>query len=98
MSVYFRRQDLPELAGLDDAEASRRLREAQDKLGLKVALLCSLVFGGLTVLGLFAGRALGYQLYGVVVGWSLGMGAYALIRLNAARALLEPPPTHDRGR
>ena len=93
MPLYFRRQDLPELAGLSDAEADRRLRAAQDKLGLKTALKGSALFAALTLLGIVIGRAFGQQMYGAIIGWLAGFGAYGLFKLNAARPFIERADT-----
>lgn len=96
MPIYLRKRDLPELAGLPPDQADVRLRAAQERLGLKPALLSSALFGGLTVIGLFVGRALGQQLAGTLVGWVLGLGAYQLVKLNAARPLLREDTPRER--
>lgn len=96
MTVYFRKRDLPELAGLPPARADVRLRAAQERLGLKPALLSSALFGGLTIIGLFAGRALGQQLAGTLIGWLLGWGTYQVVKLNAVRPLLREDAARER--
>lgn len=94
MPIYLRKRDLPELAGLPPEQADARLRAAQERLGLKPALLSSALFGGLTVVGLFVGRAFGQQLAGTLIGWVLGLGVYQVIKLNAARPLLRDDDPH----
>ncbi len=92
MTIYFRRRDVPELAGLPRDQASLRLRQAQEHMSLKMALLSSALFGGITLIGAGVGYLLGQQLVGVLAGWLLGMWMYSLVKLNAARPWLKNGP------